>query len=99
MRVVFLPPAQQELAAAKRYYNRQQPGLGDRFKAAAAEAGRRIAMHPLAWQIEREPVRRCLLEDFPYKALYVVRDQEIVVLAVAHQHREPDYWIDRLDTP
>jgi plasmid stabilization system protein ParE len=98
MRVVFLPLAKQELAAAKRYYERQQPGLGERFKGAADSAGRRIALHPLAWAIERDPIRRCLLDGFPYKLLYAVRDHEIVVMAVAHQHRLPDYWLDRVDS-
>jgi hypothetical protein len=28
--------------------------------------------------------------------LYVIREQSIVVVAVAHQHRAPDYWIERI---
>jgi hypothetical protein len=31
--------------------------------------------------------------------LYVIRGERIIVLAVAHQHRNPDYWIERIDTP
>uniref|UniRef100_B3ENS0 Plasmid stabilization system n=1 Tax=Chlorobium phaeobacteroides (strain BS1) TaxID=331678 RepID=B3ENS0_CHLPB len=30
--------------------------------------------------------------------LYAVEEATIVLLAVAHQHREPDYWIDREKT-
>ncbi len=27
--------------------------------------------------------------------LYIVREERIVVIAVAHQHLQPDYWVDR----
>jgi len=97
MRVVFLQPAQTELAEAKRYYNRQQQGLGEHFKAEAYAAARRVSDQPLAWQVERGRVRRCLLGKFPYKLLNFVRANEAVVLAVAHTHRQPDYWLDRLN--
>ena len=97
MRVVFLTPAQSELVEAKQYYNKRQTGLGERFKAVAQASARLVAERPLSWQRERGPVRRCLIRGFPYKLLYVVRDHEVVVIAVAHTHRKPAYWLDRLN--
>jgi hypothetical protein len=97
MKVVFLQPARAELAAAKRYYDQQLQGLGKHFKAEAQAAAWRIADQPRAWQVERGLVRRCLLSKFPYKLLYTIRGDEAVVLAVAHLHRDPDYWLERLD--
>jgi len=98
MALVFTKLAQAEMADAKRYYEMQQRGLGDAFKREAMVCARRIHEQPLAWCIECAPVRRLVFSRFPYKMLYVVRDKCIVVLAVAHQHREPDYWIDRVTT-
>ena len=39
--------------------------------------------------------RRVNLKIFPYYISYVVRDPVIWILAIAHGHTLPDYWIDR----
>ena len=43
-----------------------------------------------------EGVRRCRMNRFPYGLIYAVDNGDILVLAVAHLHREPGYWRDRL---
>jgi len=96
MVLIFSTLARDELVEAKRFYNRQQQGLGNQFQYEAEVAARRILDHPLAWQLEFDPVRRFLFNRFPYKMLYVIREQRIIVVAVAHQHRAPDYWIERI---
>ena len=94
----FLTLARDELAETKRFYNRLQQGLGESFKREAESAARQIQQRPLAWQIEIEPVRRFKLDRFPYKMLYIIRAERIVVIAVSHQHRRPDYWVDRIQS-
>lgn len=96
MELIFAKLARAEMAEARRYYDKQQRGLGNEFVHEASLAAKRILEQPLAWQIEQAPVRRFLFNRFPYKMLYVVFEARIVVLAVAHQHRNPDYWIDRI---
>lgn len=66
------------------------------YKREAEIAAQRILEHPLAWQIEYDPVRRFVFNRFPYKMLYIIREQNIIVIAVAHQHRAPDYWVERI---
>lgn len=97
MQLIFLALARDELAEAKRFYNRQQQGLGESFQREAQTAARLIQERPLAWQIEVEPVRRFIFDRFPYKMLYIVRAERVVVITVAHQHRQPDYWVDRVN--
>lgn len=96
MQLIFLALARDELAEAKRFYNRQQQGLGESFQREAQSAAKLIQERPLAWQIEVEPVRRFIFDRFPYKMLYIIRAEQIVVIAVAHQHRQPDYWVERI---
>lgn len=96
MQLSFSALARHELAEAKRYYNQQQSGLGAQFQRAAEIAAKRILANPLAWQFEHSPFRRFLLDRFPYKMLYTVEDNLILVIVVAHQHRQPDYWVDRI---
>lgn len=97
MELIFAKLARAEMVEAKRYYEQQQRSLGMTFQHEAAVSARRILDQPLAWQIEIEPVRRFLFNRFPYKMLYAIRGERIIVLAVAHQHRNPDYWIERFN--
>ncbi len=96
MELVFAKLVQIEMADARRYYERQQRGLGQEFVHEASLCAKRILEQPLAWKIEIDPVRRLLFNRFPYKMLSAIRAEHIVVLAVAHQHRDPEYWIDRI---
>ena len=98
MRVLFTSFARQELEDAVRYYELEFSGLGSRFKEEVRKAALRIAEYPQAWSIERGDVRKYLLHKFPYKLMYSVEEDHILVIAVAHQHRKPDYWVDRDET-
>lgn len=95
MRVVFSAFARQELDDAARYYELEYEGLGKRFKREVRTAALRIARYPQAWSVERGEIRKCLLHKFPYKLLYSIEQDHIFIVAVAHLHRRPDYWIDR----
>ena len=95
MRVIFTRIAQQELEDAIRYYELENSGLGYEFREEVRKGALRVAEFPHAWSIERGDVRSCLLHRFPYKLMYSVEEDHILVIAVANQHRMPDYWIGR----
>lgn len=95
MQVVFSDYSRSELEDAVRYYELQVAGLGKRFKSEVRKAALRIAEYPDAWSVERGEVRKCLLHKFPYKLLYSIEKDHVFIIAVAHQHRQPDYWVDR----
>jgi hypothetical protein len=78
------------------WYEDQLPGLGERFRAEVRHGLARIEAHPAAWPVGRGEVRKYLLNRFPYKLLYAIEpSQQLLILAVTHQHRRPDYWVDR----
>jgi len=95
MRIIFTKYAKLELEDAVRYYELEYSGLGKRFKQEVKMAALRIVEYPQAWSIERGDIRKCFLHKFPYKLLYSIEKNHILVIAVAHQHRKPDYWIDK----
>ena len=66
-----------------------------RFRNEVHNAAKRISEYPEAWSIELNEVRKCLLHKFPFKLLYSIETDHIFIIAVAHQHRKPYYWIDR----
>lgn len=96
MTVRFLAIAEIELDQAIRWYGAQAPGLGDAFLIEVLSAADRIARFPEAWHPLHEGVRRCRLSRFPYGLIYTIDNGDILVLAVAHLHRPPEYWRDRL---
>ncbi|MFT5114733.1 MAG: hypothetical protein ACI8P9_004073 [Parasphingorhabdus sp.] len=82
MRIVFAKLAKHELDDAADFYETEFDGLGKRFMFEVKAAVLRI--------------RKCLLHKFPYKLLYSIELDHILILAVAHQHRKPGYWANRL---
>lgn len=96
MTIRLLEVAQQELDEAFAYYNEQAPGLGDAFLLEAVAAIDRIRRFPHGWHSLGEDLRRCRLRRFPYGLIYHEEQGEILIVAVAHSHRRPEYWRDRL---
>jgi hypothetical protein len=94
--VRFLDIAEIELDEAIHWYNLQAQGLGDAFLVEVLTGVQRITLYPEAWHSLGEGIRRCRLTRFPYGLVYSVDEKDILVLAVAHLHRQPDYWRDRL---
>ena len=93
MKVVFSKFAKNELDDAVAFYEAEFAGLGLKFKAEIKSSILRIKEHPQAWSIERDEIRKALLHRFPYKILYSIEKDNIIILAIAHQHRKPNYWI------
>ena len=92
----FLEAARADLREAIRYYEAQRQGLGAEFRDEVRSALERIERFPEAWHPLSQNTRRCRLHRFPYGIIYQVRPEEILVVAVAHLHRRPGYWDDRI---
>jgi plasmid stabilization system protein ParE len=98
--VRFSAEAAAELDDAAAWYDEQRPGLGTAFIDAVATAAASLANWPrsgapvagLAADLE---VRRAPVGRFPYHLAYLVTDDHIRVLAVAHDRRRPGYWRSR----
>ena len=96
MRLDFLPEASAELYEAAQYYEAKQEGLGWRFRNEVLEVCRMIAQQPLLWRERPGGYRRVNCPIFPYYIAYFIRGDLILIAAVAHGHRRPEYWKDRL---
>ena len=97
MSVRLLESAQVELDDAIAWYASQAPGLGDAFLIETLKTLKLIEQYPKAWHPLTQQVRRCRLRRFPYSVVYAQEGSDLLVLAVAHQHRKPDYWRARLN--
>ncbi len=96
MIVIFDKLANQELIDAVEYYEIELPGLGKKLKDEIRKGVQRIIEFPEAWSKRKKDIRHYLLHKFPYKILYSIELDYIYIIAIAHSHRKPDYWIDRI---
>ena len=93
--------ASAELEEAATWYTCRRAGLGvefvEAFDAALEQIGRWPEIGHLVPQVPVDlPARRFPLSQFPYHVAYVEWNGVIRVLAVAHDHRKPGYWLSRL---
>ena len=93
--VRFLSPAEWEMVQAARYYESKVPRVGSEFLSEVQRVVQGIAIHPEAAPKVKGKIRRRILTRFPYAILYQVDPDEIVILAVMHLRRHPDYWHSR----
>ena len=96
MKLEFLPEARDEFRDAVDFYEDKEKGLGKRFRAEIWEACTTISDHPLLWREREGGFRRVNCPVFPYYIAYVIRRDMIVIAAIAHGSRHPDYWKGRL---
>jgi len=97
----ILAEAESEIEAAWEYLISQAARLGARFLDDLEETLDAVTERPesfprLETLPDDSPYRRALLSIFRYAVVFEIESGEIVVVAVAHTSREPNYWLDRL---
>lgn len=83
------------MVEAARFYEQRRAGLGFDFLAEVERSIARMREYPEAGRPIRGGTRRRLLRRFPYGLLYRLDADEIVIVAVMHLRRRPDYWRNR----
>jgi plasmid stabilization system protein ParE len=96
LNIEILAVAESEIDDAYNYYEKQAKGLGSRFLDELLHAFKNIKRYPEAWPNFSNRTKRCLFSRFPYGVIYQMRKDKILVVAVTHLHRKPEYWKDRL---
>jgi plasmid stabilization system protein ParE len=99
IRIRFLPQADAEVAAETRYYRREAGSeVSKRFVQSVEQATQLAREFPRAGSPGPENTRRLQLKGFPFALIYRLEGDEIVVFALAHNARHPEYWLRR-NTP
>jgi plasmid stabilization system protein ParE len=91
----FLPEASEEVEEATKYYEQRVPGLGIRFRVEVEAVCVAIIRQPLLWRKRPGGFSRANLPGFPFYIAYFIRGERILIAAVAHASRHPDYWKQR----
>ncbi len=100
LRYEFLPQAESELAEAVGWYDAAVVGLGTELVIELQGAIDLLLGNPFAGKVARLPAkvayREWILSRFPYRIIYSVEEDGILIVAVVYQGRRADYWRDRV---
>lgn len=93
--ILFHELAGKELLDARDYYDEMTFGLGKSFIRELERTINIIKKNPLAYPVIKDNIRKALIIKFPYALLYRIEKENIYILAVMHQKRKPNYWVNR----
>ena len=96
MNYEFLTEARDEFWEAALYYESKEAGLGVRLRDEISHVIERILTDQYIWRERAGGYRRVNCQVFQYYVAYFIRAEKVVIAAVAHGHRRPDYWKDRV---
>ena len=97
MKVIIIQQAYKELDDAVDYYEVEQDGLGLRMMEEVDNHVHWILKNPTVPPVRKGGYRRVNLKTFPYYIAYIFHKDTLWLLAIAHSHRKPEYWINRKD--
>lgn len=95
MQVTFLPDAEKEMLESVAYYEQRDNSLGVKFLDEINETLQLILTYPESGTLLNTYARRVLLNGFPHGIVYRIFQNQIVILAVMHLRRKPNYWVKR----
>lgn len=102
MRVRALGAARDDARAAGRRLEREERGFGRRFAGEFSRATAAIRANPRLYAPTEDgpdgyETREFFIARFNYRVIYLIWNNEAVVVAVVHAARPPGTWVPRLD--
>jgi len=95
MRVSFHPAADAEVEHAQAWYEERSVLAAAGFLQELTRAIQRLRLTPELYPPAEHGTRRLLLDRYPFSVVYILRREEIFIVAVAHHKRRPGYWAAR----
>ena len=96
MRIRFHDAALSELEHEVGYYAQISLRLGEQFATAVEKAVAIAGEFPDMGSPHKYSTRRVFPKRFPFSVVYLHRDGEILVLAIAPDDKKPGYWRSRI---
>jgi len=90
------PSALAELKSALTWYLERNQTAAFKFSAELDRAMDLLIATPRRWPAGEHETRKFVLRRFPFAIFYREKEAAVQVLAIAHGHRRPGYWKDRL---
>ena len=97
-RAIIRPEAENDLKEVFSWYEDKRQGLGYDFLLQVDAGLRFIEGNPEICSPEYKGARKYFIKRFPYKIIYLVEKERIIVLAVIHGKRNPNLIKKRIDS-
>lgn len=94
-RIVFRDLARAEIEDAAEWFERQSASLGAEFLDAISVSIEAIRDNPLQFQRVFKDRRRAVVRRFRFNLIYLVTDDEVIIVACVYGRRDPQRWMDR----
>ena len=96
--VILRPEAEADIGDAATWYEEQKAGLGHEFIEAIFRAVDALSANPLltARRHRRRNIRWVFPARFPYRVIYEVTNDTVLVISVLHAARDDRHWRERL---
>lgn len=85
-----------DVKSAVAWYRKHSPKAALDFIEELHRAADTIREAPELWPIGKNNTRRFLLWRFPFCIIYSEQESVVIVWAVAHGSKRPEYWAHRL---
>lgn len=92
----FDPRARLEFDEALASLATESPATARRLVERTQAAIRLLRQFPQAGRRVGSLNRRFPVRPFPYHLIYLLEEEDIFIVAFAHERREPSYWHDRM---
>ncbi|TCO89290.1 ParE-like toxin of type II ParDE toxin-antitoxin system [Chthoniobacter flavus] len=93
-RVLLRPAAEVDIAQAAAWYDEQQPGLGGEFLEEIARIIEGLPANPFltARRHRTRNIRWLFPARFPYRVVYEITNDVILIISVIHAARDDRQW-------
>jgi len=92
VRIDFHPAATDELESSADWYEERSPAAARGFAIAVDAAIAKIQQNPERFARLGSRHRSCSVERYPYQIVFRHDASRILVVAIAHAKRSPNYW-------
>ncbi|MGV3608908.1 MAG: type II toxin-antitoxin system RelE/ParE family toxin [Planctomycetaceae bacterium] len=90
--IILLDEARRDFEESLAWYEEKSFSAALRFRQSLEDTFQRISHSPQQFSLLDRIHRDCPLKHFPFRVVFRVTATEIVVVAIAHASRRPDFW-------
>ena len=87
--LIVRPEAEEDLSEAFKWYENSRNGLGYDFLLQVDAGFNFITRNPYAHEDGYAGTKKHLIKRFPYKIIYIIEKDTIIILGVLHSRRNP----------
>lgn len=93
--IVFASKAQEEYEESVLWYLKKSEEVSLKFIASIEDTIQKIVKHPLINKNHYKDIYEINVKKYPFTIVYIINKNEIVILSIYHQKRNPKYKISK----